>query len=657
MIVTQQFVFVHMHKTGGQTINKIITDCIADHRVIGYHYPVSEIPSDEAHLPVVGIVRNPWDWYVSWYAFNRRPGIRNPLFAIVSNDGKADFRTTVTNLVKLGSSSPQSEALREQLEGILPDTLAGNRGVGLTRSSIRDLAASGSGYLSWLVDRMLGQSEDSRVEVGRFENLQDDFLSIMSRLGVPEADSMRTAFENQARENTSRHSHYSHYYDDELRDLVAQQDRALIERFGYSFEAIKPQGSVYEFPDDAYDDDGRGFRKLLGREPNFLRLNDALDVSGLSDKVASMPAERWAESDREKIFNVHRDTRSIKLVHFEDYKYDEPEYRDRYFEFEDELRPVIDHIAKYYQDNGFVIRAMLARLSAGGKIPEHTDAGYSLMNCHRIHIPLITNNSVEFSVGGEKRRMRVGELWEINNATTHAVVNAGSEDRVHLIVDWIPNTQFRSRQDVLATDQLEGNDDKAANEEMLGRIIAQAHQLHRGGHVDKAEALYRQVLHFDADHVVANNLLGLICLQTRRFDEAAQHIRKALQVSPEDAQAHANLGVALKESGRLEDADRHLREALRLAPGNPKVLNNLGSINFMLGRPDEAIRSFEEALSLQPGYAEVHFNLGSIFLQLRRYEAAAQNLQQCVSLRPDFTEARIRLDKALAQLEQSGNAP
>jgi hypothetical protein len=46
MIVTEKFVFIHMHKTGGQTLNDIITRCMPAHRVIGYHFPRSEIPPD-----------------------------------------------------------------------------------------------------------------------------------------------------------------------------------------------------------------------------------------------------------------------------------------------------------------------------------------------------------------------------------------------------------------------------------------------------------------------------------------------------------------------------------------------------------------------------------------------------------------------------------
>jgi hypothetical protein len=52
--------------------------------MVGYHFPCADIPAEASDLPVVGIVRNPWDWYVSWYAFNNGPRMRSPLFKIVS---------------------------------------------------------------------------------------------------------------------------------------------------------------------------------------------------------------------------------------------------------------------------------------------------------------------------------------------------------------------------------------------------------------------------------------------------------------------------------------------------------------------------------------------------------------------------------------------
>ena len=55
-----------------------------------------------------------------------------------------------------------------------------------------------------------------------------------------------------------------------------------------------------------------------------------------------------------------------------------------------------------------------------------------------MHIPIITNKKVYFSVGEEKKNLKSGEMWEINNSKkSHAVKNNSKEDRIHLIIDWI----------------------------------------------------------------------------------------------------------------------------------------------------------------------------------------------------------------------------
>ena len=650
MIITNRFVFIHMHKTGGQTLGGMIKRLMKNHQDVGYHYPRAEIPPESGDLPVVGIIRNPWDWYVSWFAFNRRPKINNQLFNVISDGGSGTFKSTVTNLIHLGSDRPESKQHRDDLLHMLPETLEGNRGVGLAKESIRDIAGSEAGYYSWLFERMLGNVDDGQTFVGRFENLQKDFLSIMQQLSVEETDAMRKDFGERERRNFSRHSHYSHYYDDELRDLVDRRERGLIDKFGYDFECMKPSSVAYEFPANLDTGAPQGFRKLLGRESNFLQLHRGLDVAAIGKKVEQIPAPSWTESGRERLFFVHRDTQALQLVHFEDHKYTKPDYRELFHELQDELEPVVDYIARYYDNNGFIVRLVLAKLLAGGKIPHHTDAGYSLLNCHRVHIPIITNSQVAFTVGGEEKNMQAGEMWEINNGLDHAVENRGDDDRVHLIVDWMPNHAGQSEEEVLVEEQAGKTDRTLGVAETLNAMIAQAHQLHQSGQTSKAESLYRQVLHLDNGHVIANNLLGLMCLQTKRFEEAVYYIEKALAEMPDDAQAHANLGLALIGIKRLDLAASHFHDSLKLSPNNPRVCSNLGSTYVSMGRVSDAITYFQQALALQPAFTQVHFNLGNALMHLHRYTEAADSFQQCLALQPDFPEVRIKLEHALQEL-------
>jgi len=62
----------------------------------------------------------------------------------------------------------------------------------------------------------------------RFENLADEFRAVCDTIGIPPPALPRY--------NRSSRDHYSKYYDDELRELVRARFAAEIERFNYRFE-------------------------------------------------------------------------------------------------------------------------------------------------------------------------------------------------------------------------------------------------------------------------------------------------------------------------------------------------------------------------------------------------------------------------------------
>jgi hypothetical protein len=84
-----------------------------------------------------------------------------------------------------------------------------------------------------------------------------------------------------------------------------------------------------------------------------------------------------------------------------------------------------------------LISARLLRLGPGSIIKPHQDfkLGYEDNN-FRLHIPIITNDQIEFILAGEKIMMAPGECWYTNVNFTHSVVNKGKEDRIHLVLDY-----------------------------------------------------------------------------------------------------------------------------------------------------------------------------------------------------------------------------
>jgi len=82
----------------------------------------------------------------------------------------------------------------------------------------------------------------------------------------------------------------------------------------------------------------------------------------------------------------------------------------------------------------------LLRLAAGSVIREHTDSSLGEEGGDvRLHIPVVTNPSVEFYLSGKRVPMQAGECWYLDLSLPHRVQNLGASERVHLVIDCVLN--------------------------------------------------------------------------------------------------------------------------------------------------------------------------------------------------------------------------
>jgi len=430
MICTPKFTFIHLHKAAGQSINAALLACIPEAKEIGYHFPAKLIPESAAHLPVIGIVRNPWDWYVSWYAFNNLGGVRNPLFSIVSRGKQAGFKETISNLIRYPQASPESDHIRALHQSVLPDVPGQERDAGFTRQCVNEMESETLGYYSALVERMFG-TQRPRLTLIPFEDLEKQLFDTLQELEVPEATQVRNFMRDHPQQNTSRRSHYAHYFDDELRRLVLERECRLIEQFGYHFAEDSRAEETIDI------DAPRRVSKLAGEHAHFKAIGNPVDVMALKAKLLELPKGAWSESDRQTVFDIHYETQSIQLLG-EDMSHTAPEQGRFYPDFAPLLEPILSQLTGHFGSHGTFVRILFAKLLPYSEIRPHVDKGYSLINCNRVHVPIVTNKQVTVFVGGESLHMKEGEMWEINNATVHAVKNDSNEDRIHLIMDWTP---------------------------------------------------------------------------------------------------------------------------------------------------------------------------------------------------------------------------
>lgn len=89
-------------------------------------------------------------------------------------------------------------------------------------------------------------------------------------------------------------------------------------------------------------------------------------------------------------------------------------------------------------------RVRFLRLRAGGEIFPHSDPMHQIdPDLVRIHVPVRTNPGVTFRVNGVQLEMQPGETWFVDVRFRHSVKNAGSDDRVHLVVDLVADAGVR----------------------------------------------------------------------------------------------------------------------------------------------------------------------------------------------------------------------
>ncbi|HYK44135.1 MAG TPA: aspartyl/asparaginyl beta-hydroxylase domain-containing protein [Parafilimonas sp.] len=92
-----------------------------------------------------------------------------------------------------------------------------------------------------------------------------------------------------------------------------------------------------------------------------------------------------------------------------------------------------------------VMSVRLLNLKSGAIIKPHRDFDLCFEKGEaRIHLPIFTNEAVEFILDEERLLMKEGECWYINANLSHSVANYGRTDRLHLVIDCTVNEWLKN---------------------------------------------------------------------------------------------------------------------------------------------------------------------------------------------------------------------
>lgn len=187
---SKKFIFVHITKTGGTSIDIALRKYTENTKT---HQSILEMKEEVAKNFELNnyfkfcFVRNPWDKMVSQYFYIKKKTTYGKSF----EDFIIDFKSTPNDW----NFNKKNFPVRYQ--PVQKKWICGDKG-------------------EILMDF-----------IGRFENLQEDFGTICDKIDLPKLELPHI--------NSTNHGHYSEYYNKETREIVSQKFSEDIECFGYKF--------------------------------------------------------------------------------------------------------------------------------------------------------------------------------------------------------------------------------------------------------------------------------------------------------------------------------------------------------------------------------------------------------------------------------------
>ncbi len=188
-------IFIHIPKCGGTSIEQTLK---TQSFVYQQHYHTfhQELNANYNNYFKFAFVRNPYDKIVSEYKWFTNTEHEYPVKRVKDFYRGVDFKTFLKKITEWSKSRSKHDPNK------------------------------GDYYHG--IDYMHILHPISQMNfIGRFENLQQDFDAICDKIGIPRQE--------LTHKNKTKHKHYTEYYDDETRQIVAEKYAKDIEYFGYKF--------------------------------------------------------------------------------------------------------------------------------------------------------------------------------------------------------------------------------------------------------------------------------------------------------------------------------------------------------------------------------------------------------------------------------------
>lgn len=178
-------------------------------------------------------------------------------------------------------------------------------------------------------------------------------------------------------------------------------------------------------------------------------------------------------------------------------------------------------------------------------------------------------------------------------------------------------------------------------------------QLHLGGKLSEAIAVYREALKSNDELAEAHSNLGLIFNQQHNYAEALVEFRKALAINPKDAITYNGVGAALRAERDLLGAIKNWQTAVSLDPKLATAHYNLGTAYELQKDYDRSLASYRAAVKNDYRLGEAYYRMGLIMVRKHRSEDAAEHFKEALKISAD-SEYSEDARQRLAYLQNGG---
>lgn len=172
----------------------------------------------------------------------------------------------------------------------------------------------------------------------------------------------------------------------------------------------------------------------------YVHLPWQFDISQLQQEVQQIAEQFWKKHYQSRHFEGDWSAISLRSINGEvDNIFVSPNedavYADTIF-LKDS--PYLQNVLAFFQCTLKAVRLM--KLGPGSFIKPHRDNDLSFEHGEfRCHIPVFTNNQVDFYLQDERIELKTGECWYMNFNLEHHLANRSSHDRIHLVIDGMVN--------------------------------------------------------------------------------------------------------------------------------------------------------------------------------------------------------------------------